>query len=91
MLAARLPGNSTYDSSRARADRGLPYPHKLPTPKLADRDQGRTVERPREAVSEERYAYDPMSMAEHIGRLQWHVGELIAVVEQLTGATDPAK
>lgn len=52
----------------------------LLTPDLAKR-----VERAR-AVLDEPHDYEPADMAARIGKLQWHLGELLALVGELSGA-----
>lgn len=53
--------------------------------------QQSTVQRAREALGEERHAYDPESMAGQIGRLQWALGEMLALLDQLTAEAPGAE
>jgi hypothetical protein len=48
-------------------------------------DQQRYLERAREAAAAADAARDLPSLAEAVGVLQWHLGEMIALVEALSG------
>jgi len=48
-------------------------------------DNARRVERARAVLAEPR-AYDPLEMAGRIGRLEWHLQELLALVAGLEAA-----
>lgn len=37
------------------------------------------------AALADRHGYDTMSLATHVGSLEWHLGEMLALVRELTG------
>jgi hypothetical protein len=47
--------------------------------------QQNTVNAARAALDEKAHEYDPESMAGRIGRLQWHLAEVLALVDELAG------
>jgi hypothetical protein len=50
-----------------------------------DADAARNITRAREALAASQTASsDPMSLAEHVGALKWHLAEMIALADQLT-------
>lgn len=51
-------------------------------PELTD-DQIRTIRRAREVLAEE-HGWEPGDLAARIGALTWHLGDLLALVDQLT-------
>jgi hypothetical protein len=47
-------------------------------------EQAEVVERARRALSKE-HGHSLLELAERIGVLEWHLGEMLALVEQVTG------